>query len=141
MRDDEGLTPLLSAVRSGEDVDEKLAGSFKKTGNYEGNTPLHYAIKTQNSVVAIVLAQRFKELMRKKTPNAVYLARSSYGIRKTEMKDSANALSVVPGGFDEDDGSPVFMAKWAFTIFVVANTITMHSSMLCLFLLLWVMGI
>uniref|UniRef100_A0A803MXR2 PGG domain-containing protein n=1 Tax=Chenopodium quinoa TaxID=63459 RepID=A0A803MXR2_CHEQI len=35
------------------------------------------------------------ELIKKKVPKAVYLARSSYGIRKTEMKESANALSVV----------------------------------------------
>uniref|UniRef100_A0A803KPP4 PGG domain-containing protein n=1 Tax=Chenopodium quinoa TaxID=63459 RepID=A0A803KPP4_CHEQI len=89
-------------------------------------------------------------------PKAVYLARSSYGIRKGEMKDSANALSVVaallatitfaaafqvPGGFDGDHGFPVLLMQPAFTVFVVANTIAMCCSMLCLFLLLWVMGI
>lgn len=100
--------------------------------------------------------QQIIELFRKKVPKAVYLARSSYGIRKTEMKESANALSVVagllatitfaaafqvPGGFDGDDGSPILLKKPAFVVFVVANTIAMCCSMLCLFLLLWVMGI
>lgn len=111
MRDNEGLTPLLSASRSGrfqvvkailkycpqsaylrdpcgrnflhllrftgEDVDESLAGTFNKTGkqlfeieeanaqrlvqDYEGNTPLHYAIKTGNSVAAIVLTHKCLE--------------------------------------------------------------------------------
>lgn len=89
-------------------------------------------------------------------PEAVYLARSSYGIRKAEMKESANALSVVaallatitfaaafqvPGGFDGDDGSPVLLTKPIFALFVVANSTAMCCSMLCLFLLLWVMGI
>ncbi|XP_021742791.1 protein ACCELERATED CELL DEATH 6-like [Chenopodium quinoa] len=238
LRDDEGLTPLLSAAKSGrfqvvkaileycpqsaylrdsrgktflhllrftgEDVDESLAGTFKKAGkqlfdipeadtqrlvqDYEGSTPLHDAIRTGNSISAIVLTQKClqdkepRELalvdkrgdtipdllashdvpneiiteIQKKVPHAVYLARSSYGIRKTEMKESANALSVVaallatitfaaafqvPGGFDGDDGSPVLLTKPAFIVFVVANTIAMCCAMLCLFLLLWVMGI
>uniref|UniRef100_A0A803MI82 PGG domain-containing protein n=2 Tax=Chenopodium quinoa TaxID=63459 RepID=A0A803MI82_CHEQI len=238
LRDDEGLTPLLSAAKSGrfqvvqaileycpqsaylrdsggrtflhllrftgEDVDESLANTFKNAGDqlfdipeadtqrlvqdYEGSTPLHHAIRTGNSIAAIVLTQKClkdeeqRELalvdkkgdtipdllashdvpneiitkIRKKVPKAVSLARSSYGIRKTEMKESANALSVVaallatitfaaafqvPGGFDGDDGSPVLLRKPAFIIFVITNTIAMCCSMLCLFLLLWVMGI
>ncbi|XP_021766582.1 ankyrin repeat-containing protein NPR4-like [Chenopodium quinoa] len=99
--------------------------------------------------------QQIIELIKKKVPKAVYLARSSYGIRKTEMKESANALSVVaallatitfavafqvPGGFG-DDGFPILLQKPTFIIFSVANTVAMCSSMLCLFLLLWVMGI
>ncbi|KAL2943599.1 Ankyrin repeat-containing protein NPR4, partial [Bienertia sinuspersici] len=276
MRDDEGLTPLLSAARSGrlhlasailnyypqsaylrdpggrtflhllrftgDDVDESLDDNFKRTGHllfdnaeadaqrlvqdYEGNTPLHYAIITGNSIAAIVLThkclesedrielglvnkqgqtvpdllalhdvphevrhgfnrilhikyslrsikdltlelvwscssdpfdamQQIIDQIQKKLPRAGYLARSSYGIRKTEMKESANALSVVaallatitfaaafqvPGGFGED-GHPILLSKLAFIIFSVANTIAMCSSMLCLFLILWVMGI
>ncbi|KAL2936038.1 Ankyrin repeat-containing protein NPR4, partial [Bienertia sinuspersici] len=236
-RDNEGLTPLLSAARSGriqvahailkyrpqsaylrdpngrtflhllrftgEDVDESLGGTFENTGkqlfespeadaqrlvqDYEGDTALHHAIKTQNSVAAIVLTQRclddderrelglvnkeghtipdllashdvpneIIELIQKKVPKAVYLARSSYGIRKSEMKESANALALVaallatmtfaaafqvPGG-NGDDGFPILFSKVAFVIFSVANTIAMCSSMLCLFILLWVMGI
>ncbi|KAL2942501.1 Ankyrin repeat-containing protein ITN1, partial [Bienertia sinuspersici] len=204
LRDPNGRTFLHLLRFTGEDVDENFASTFKKTErelfnipeadaqrlvqDYDGNTPLHYAIQTQNYIAAIVFTQRclefedrvelglmnregqtipdilplhevpneIIELIRKKVPKAVYLARSSYGIRKTEMKDSANALSVVaallatitfaaafqvPGGFDGDNGSPILLLKPAFMLFVVANTVAMCSSMLCLFLLLWVMGI
>lgn len=89
-------------------------------------------------------------------PEAMHLARSSYGIRKTEMKDSANALSVVagllatitfaaafqvPGGFNGQDGSPVLLIKPVFQAFIVFNTFAMCGSMLVLFYLLLIMSI
>ncbi|KMS97942.1 hypothetical protein BVRB_4g097260 [Beta vulgaris subsp. vulgaris] len=204
LRDPNGRTFLHLVRFTGGEVDESLTDKFEQTGKQlfkypevdlqrlvqdnDGNTPLHYAIKTGNSIVAIVLTQRCLEsrtraeldlvnkegatvsdllaahdvpnevieLIRKKEPEAVYSARSSYGIHKTDMKYSANALSVVagllttitfaagiqvPGGFNEDDGSSVLLLKPAFQAFIVFNTFAMCGSMLVLFYLLWVMGI
>uniref|UniRef100_A0A803KPP3 Uncharacterized protein n=1 Tax=Chenopodium quinoa TaxID=63459 RepID=A0A803KPP3_CHEQI len=74
LRDPSGRTFLHMLRFTGEDVDESFAGTFKKTGkqlfeiaeadaqrlvqDYEGNTPLHYAIKTGNSIAAIVLTKQ-----------------------------------------------------------------------------------
>lgn len=154
----------------------------------DGNTPLHYAIKTGNDIAGTVLIRRclesttraeldlvnkegatipdlfasldvqtkIFELIRRIVPEAMHLARSSYGIRKTEMKDSANALSVVagllatitfaaafqvPGGFNGQDGSPVLLIKPVFQAFIVFNTFAMCGSMLVLFYLLLIMSI
>ncbi|XP_021742906.1 protein ACCELERATED CELL DEATH 6-like [Chenopodium quinoa] len=227
IRDDEGLTPLMCAARSGcfsvlraileqhpqsaylldssgktflhllrftgEDADRKMlfdipeADAQRLVQDYDGNTPLHHAIQTENTAATISLAKRCLETkltelelankrgqtirdllalhdvpneivkqIRYKMPEAVYLAKRSYGICKTDTKESANALSVVaallatitfaaafqvPGGFNGDDGSPILLEKTAFIIFVTSNSGAMCCSMLCLFLLLWVMVI
>ena len=85
----------------------------------------------------------------------MYSARSTYGVRRANIKDSAGSLSIiagllatitfaaafqVPGGFNGDSGSPVLLQRVAFQVFMVSDAIAVCSSMLVLFSSLWVMG-
>lgn len=158
VQDNDGNTPLHCAIKNGNSTAAILltrrcldSQNRAELGliNKDGDT-IPYLIASHGDVPSEII-----ELMQKKAPEAVCLNRSSYGINKMEMKESASALSVVaallatitfaaafqvPGGFG-DGGLPILLQKPAFAIFSVADTIAMCSSMLCLFLLLWVMGI
>lgn len=45
----------------------------------------------------------------------------------------------VPGGFNQDKGTPILMRMAAFQVFMVSNLLAMCFSMMVLFCLLWVM--
>lgn len=205
IRDPEGKTFLHLLRFEGEDVDEDSAEQvFKQMGenlftipeadaqrlvlDHEGNTPLHYAIKSGNSIAAEIFTRRCLEteeqselillnndgetvlnlLASHKLPNkvleliwkrhriAMYFPISPYGVRRENMKYSAESLSIiagllatvtfaaafqVPGGFDGDSGSPVLLKSAAFQVFMVSDAIALCSSMLVLFSTIWVMGL
>ena len=85
----------------------------------------------------------------------MYSARSTYGIGRANIRDSAGSLSIiagllatitfaaafqVPSGYDGDSGSPVLLKRPAFQVFLVSDAIAVCSSMLVLFSSLWLMG-
>ncbi|XP_021848051.1 uncharacterized protein [Spinacia oleracea] len=187
-----------------ESLDEKLAYAgmakpffripevdfLRNAVDFDGNTPLLFAIKEGNSFNAKFIAQRFMEtdeddtmglvvkrnnegqnvldllalhddapdevlrLLEKKGRFEMTFVRSTHGIRKTQIKEMANTLSVVaallatltfaaayqvPGGYD-DGGTPILLRKAAFQVFIISNTCALCGSMAVLFSLLWVMS-
>ncbi|XP_074270315.1 uncharacterized protein LOC141593997 [Silene latifolia] len=88
------------------------------------------------------------------TGNLLSGYRSKYGVPTTKIEAYTNTIGViaallatitftaafaVPGGLDSSNGTPFFLRKAMFQVFLVADVVAMCSSMMVLFCLLWIM--
>ncbi|KAL2923655.1 Ankyrin repeat-containing protein ITN1 [Bienertia sinuspersici] len=81
--------------------------------------------------------------------------RSIWGIPSTQIKDYVNTMGViaallttitftaaftVPGGLDQEKGTPLLIQDASFQIFIISDILAMCLSMMVLFCLLWIMA-
>lgn len=102
-----------------------------------------------------LLNLQFQEFLLSKSlelPEVAWSGKTLYGIQHSDMKEYMGTLGVVsallatmtftaaftvPGGYNDETGTPILAKKVAFQIFMFTDVVGMCSSIMVLFCLLW----
>ncbi|XP_078154179.1 uncharacterized protein LOC144549345 [Carex rostrata] len=157
--DNEGNTPLHIAAMMGhksimEAIWEKKMGiNVKKIRNNEGLTPFKLSVRQQletneyidenriesyESAFGTKFTQVWFHNVMIPAPTNKWEKVQVIGLGSVLITTVAFAAAfTVPGGYNQDNGTPVLGKKYMFRAFIVANTLAFIHGFLSLFVLLW----